>query len=300
MLFLAGALGFYSCTSQQKSGGNDAAPLDSGDSKSGADAVGSIPEDMLAEEKGAEPGKPGDSAAATPTADPFSDLKEEEKAASEVSDSGGSGSTGNMKTYTVKSGDTLMKIAFSLYGDIDRWKDLRDWNKDKLKKASKISKGMQLTYEEPASPFQAEQLSHTYEIKKGDTLAGIADEVYGRKAKYKKLQKYNARMIKNPNRIFAGFTIFYDITEKEVAEAEARRQQRMAGGGSAAAPEASASSPEAVGPPAPTEAAIPSPIAPAPEAAPPAPKAVASRPASVAPAPAPSPSQVLGPPSPGK
>jgi hypothetical protein len=98
-------------------------------------------------------------------------------------------------------------------------------------------------------------------------LAGIADEVYGRKMKYKKLQGYNRKLIKNPNRIFAGFTIFYDITEQEMAEAEARRMERMAGGGGSSVPSAlspprpstgSSSEPIAIGPPDP-EDAVPAP-----------------------------------------
>mgnify|MGYP003346941154 CR=1 FL=1 len=32
-------------------------------------------------------------------------------------------------------------------------------------------------------------------------VAGIADDVYGKKQKYTKLQNYNKKLIKNPNRI---------------------------------------------------------------------------------------------------
>ncbi|NUM88254.1 MAG: hypothetical protein HUU37_03530, partial [Bdellovibrionales bacterium] len=42
-------------------------------------------------------------------------------------------------------------------------------------------------------------------------------------AKWRKLQKFNNKLIKDPNRIFAGFTLWYDITPKELAEAEQRR-----------------------------------------------------------------------------
>ncbi len=80
--------------------------------------------------------------------------------------------------------------------------------------------------------------------------------------KYRKLQGYNKQLIKNPNRIFAGFTIYYDITEQEVAEAEARRAERAAQGGGAA--------PGAVAP------SRPSAISPPPEAAPPPPSNVAT------------------------
>lgn len=242
-LLAALALG-AGCSSSQTAG--DDGYLDMGNSpESGADAVGSIPEDMLANDEAAtEPTTEEaatEEAAADPAtgADPFADLAESEgpKDAMEVAeDNGSSATTGATEEYRVKAGDTLMKIAFTIYGDIDRWKDLRDWNQAAIKNASQLKVGTKLTYETPLQAFNAEERAHSYLIKQGDTLAGIADEVYGRKMKYRKLQRYNQKLIKNPNRIFAGFTIFYDITDQELAEAEARRQERMAGGGGSAAP----------------------------------------------------------------
>lgn len=221
----------HSTKADESNAGDQSLPLE----ESGADAVGSTPEDKLlaeeAKDTAAAPAADGAAAATTPTdsADPFADLQasnaKAEVAKSESTEAP-SAASGAMQSYTVKKGDTLMKIAFSIYGDLDRWKDLSEWNKDKLKNANKLAAGMSLTYEAPSVAFTADQLSHNYTIKKGDTLAKIADEVYGRKQKYKKLQNYNAHLIKNPNRIFAGFTLFYDITDQEVAEAEARRQER--------------------------------------------------------------------------
>jgi LysM repeat protein len=187
-----------------------------------------------------------------------------------------------METYEVKPGDTLMKIAFSLYGDIDRWKDLQEWNAGKITKLSALKVGTRLQYEAPLTPFSPEEREHAYTIRQGDTLAGIADEVYGRRAKYKKLQNYNSSLIKDPNRIFAGFKIFYDITAEEMAEAEARRKERMAAqsAGPSMAPSAlpSAITPPAAmaPPPAAPIAASPAPPAPAPAMVGPAPPAPAS------------------------
>jgi len=236
--------------------------------ESGADQVGSIPEDMLADERGIEGSSgesPSSSEEATAEADPFSDLKEndeEEQAStssgerdalvvpeSEKTEPSSSGS-GQMERYTVKSGDTLMKIAFSLYGDVERWKEIQELNSAALKGKETLRKGMQLRYEAPVETFSPDEHAKAYEIKKGDTLAGIADEVYGRKMKYRKLQGYNKQLIKNPNRIFAGFTIFYDITEQEMAEADARRAERLAKeGGNSTPPSAISPPPEAAPPP---------------------------------------------------
>ena len=239
---------------------SDGLPIEGESMHSGADAVGSIPEDMLASEESsgeavtgipaaedAPSGDPTDlTASATPTADPFADLTE----GTAVDESSGEASagvatTGETATYVVKPGDTLMKIAFSIYGDIDRWKDLHEWNRGKVKSVSRLHTGTKLTYETPVHAFSAEELGHSYTIKQGDTLANIADEVYGRKMKYRKLQNYNKSLIKNANRIFAGFTIYYDITAQEMAEAEQRRQERAAGG----PPPVDTSIPSAISPP---------------------------------------------------
>ncbi len=226
--------------------------------QSAADQVGSTPEDLLSEEKGDEGGA---------NADPFADVKQDESAATpeatteaptenqlatdvdtKSTDETLYGTTGDAQTestgatdiYTVKAGDTLMKIAFTIYGDLSRWHDLYTWNQAKLGSANELKRGTKLEYQVPAVTAERELHSHSYKIKKGDTLAGIADEVYGRRTKYKKLQRYNPKLIKNPNRIFAGFTIFYEITPQEMAEAEARRRERM----SAAAPTPTPPSPE--------------------------------------------------------
>ncbi len=254
-----------SCSSSQKAG-SGASPDGGPGSESAADDVGSIPEDMLADEEGAEQSETTEAAetASTETTDPFADLTAEntsgtdETTATEATSTDaamavteiGADSAANpqaMENYKVKSGDTLMKIAFSLYGDISRWKDLFDWNRGKLSKANQLKRGMTLQYEPPLQPFQVQEHGQSYLIKQGDTLAGIADEVYGRQAKFRKLQKFNADLIKNPNRIFAGFTIFYDITQQEMSEAEARRKEKMAQQGQPAAnPAANAPAPSSV------------------------------------------------------
>lgn len=234
--------------------------------ESSADPVGSIPEDMLAEEEAAMDGAEPEAALAT---DPFADLKEEEPSQSDalaVIEDGQSAPSGGLEQYTVKAGDTLMKVAFTLYGDIDRWRDLFDWNRDVLRQASRLEVGMSLKYETPPEGFQREQLAHSYLIKAGDTLAGIADEVYGRKMKYKKLQNFNKRLVKDPNRIFAGFTLFYDITPQEMAEAEARRQERTAQSADGWSLPGSDSVPSAITPPAVTPSPETPPVAAGPTA----------------------------------
>ncbi|MCU0521071.1 MAG: LysM peptidoglycan-binding domain-containing protein [Anaerolineae bacterium] len=48
------------------------------------------------------------------------------------------------RKYTVKSGDTLSKIAKETLGDADRWKEILEANKDKIKNPNVIQPGMEL------------------------------------------------------------------------------------------------------------------------------------------------------------
>lgn len=80
----------------------------------------------------------GDSSASAdanaPTAD-FSDV------------TGGSSATAPAEdqTYTVKSGDSLSKIARHLYGDANSWHRIYDANRDKIKNPDLIHPGQVLT-----------------------------------------------------------------------------------------------------------------------------------------------------------
>jgi LysM repeat protein len=138
--------------------------------------------------------------------------------------------TGQMTNYAVQKGDTLMKIAFNIYGDIAQWKNLYEWNKDKLKSANALEVGDQLKYDKPASEPAIEKNGEPYMIKKGDTLGLIAGDVYGKQSKWKKLWENNRSLIHDPNRIYAGFYLYYQITEEEKREAEEIKAKRGGGG----------------------------------------------------------------------
>lgn len=49
------------------------------------------------------------------------------------------------QTYTVKSGDSLSKIAKHLYGDPEKWHAIFDANRDKIKNPDLIQPGQVLT-----------------------------------------------------------------------------------------------------------------------------------------------------------
>ena len=131
--------------------------------------------------------------------------------------------TGQIEQYTVRQGDTLMKVAFNIYGDIDAWKQLYEMNRDTLKSAGSLRAGQSLKYDKPVSAPVISQNGEPYLIHKGDTLGTISNEVYATTKKWRKLWENNRELIKDPNRIYAGFYLYYQITEEEKRMAEQRR-----------------------------------------------------------------------------
>ncbi len=128
--------------------------------------------------------------------------------------------SGQFDNYTVAAGDTLMKIAFETYGDLYRWKSIAEANKDTIKNPNSIPAGTVLKVEKPVTAVTIERNGDKYEIKKGDTLGTISADVYGTKAKWKKLYENNKQLIHDPNKIYAGFFLYYSQTPEEKAEAE--------------------------------------------------------------------------------
>jgi nucleoid-associated protein YgaU len=117
---------------------------------------------------------------------------------------------GEEKTYTVKKNDTLMLIAFNIYGDFTKWKELMKHNNDKLKgNPANLSAGMNIKYYHSGDEFVWNPGGNPYLIKWGDTLGKISDNVYGTNKKWKDIWHHNEPLIKDPNRIYVGFTIYY-------------------------------------------------------------------------------------------
>lgn len=123
-------------------------------------------------------------------------------------------SYGQMETYKVQKGDTMMMVAFKIYGDYRKWKDLRAWNKD----VKKIKEGVELRYQVPETKFGWMPNGLPYLIKTGDTLQIVSMDKYGTTRKWKAIYNNNRPLIKDPNLIFAGFTIYYQPTRELASE----------------------------------------------------------------------------------
>lgn len=124
---------------------------------------------------------------------------------------------GTEKQYTVQPNETLMLIAFKLYGDYEKWKELANYNSDKLNGTTNLKVGMVLRYPAPAEEFVWNPEGLPYLIRTGDTLGLISSNVYQTSKKWKLLWENNRPLIKDPDKIFAGFTIYYPESGREVA-----------------------------------------------------------------------------------
>lgn len=125
-------------------------------------------------------------------------------------------SMGAVSEYTVGKNETLMIIAFKIYGDYAQWKEIANLNRDVLKNNSP-KEGMKLKYHAPAQAFVWNPEGNPYLIKTGDTLGTISNEVYQTTQKWKVLWDNNRPLIKNPHKIYAGFTIYYPDLNRDVA-----------------------------------------------------------------------------------
>jgi nucleoid-associated protein YgaU len=123
---------------------------------------------------------------------------------------------GEQKQYVVQKNETLMLIAFKLYGDYGKWKNLVNQNPGLVREGNIVKAGTVLNYQAPASEFVWSPTGNPYLIKNGDTLGTISKDVYQTVSKWKLLWENNRPMIKDPNKIFAGFTLYY-VDGREVA-----------------------------------------------------------------------------------
>ena len=63
---------------------------------------------------------------------------------SDVAGGGSSTAPSGARTYTVKKGDSLSKIAKQLYGDMHRWKEIYEANRDRINDPDLIQPGWTL------------------------------------------------------------------------------------------------------------------------------------------------------------
>lgn len=108
--------------------------------------------------------------------------------------------------YSVKKGDTLMQIAFNLYGDFGKWKQLKELNPHVN---GALKSGSIIKYNVPESKFEWAPKGNPYLVMRGDTLGSISHKVYEKASWWTHIHENNKPMIKDPDQIYAGFTLYY-------------------------------------------------------------------------------------------
>lgn len=152
--------------------------------------------------------------AAAPSAPQYEPLS----ASASPSLSASSALSGETEQYTVTGDDTLMKIAFETYGDLYQWKRIYQDNKDKISDPNNVPRGTVLVLSKPETAVVIERNGLKYLIKRGDTLGLISSDVYGTPRKWKRLWENNRQLIQDPNKIYAGFFLYYTITDEDKQE----------------------------------------------------------------------------------
>lgn len=112
-------------------------------------------------------------------------------------------SGGEFNTYTVQKGDTYMLVAYKVYADYSKWRDIADLNG-----GGALVPGSQVRYRSAWQSFPIKTQGAPYIIQNGDTLGGISQNKYGTVKKWRNIYDNNKQLIKDPNLIFAGFTLY--------------------------------------------------------------------------------------------
>ena len=138
--------------------------------------------------------------------------------------------------YVVQPGDTYTSIAVTVYGDRDRWLDLKEANPTLNPK--KLSPGyilkvpsitnrptVGLLPAQPARPMReakatrpapVAQAARPYTIRPGDTLSSIAARHYGSSADWKRIYIANRKVIgPNPDHLSVGTKLRLDPATRE-------------------------------------------------------------------------------------
>lgn len=119
------------------------------------------------------------------------------------------------QSYQVQSGDTLMMIGFKLFGDYRKWKELKEWNH---LSSMELRKGMMIKYRPMLNDkFVWRPTGEAHLVKKGEYLGSISYDKYGTSRRWKEIFDNNRPLLRNPNLVFAGFTIYYVPDKRSVA-----------------------------------------------------------------------------------
>lgn len=110
--------------------------------------------------------------------------------------------------YQTKNGDTLMKISFEYYGNLYRWREIYRANRNLISNYNLLISGTNLQIKNVKSIF-IHKIGSPYIINRNDTLIKISSLLYGNKNEWRLLWHNNPELIHDPNKIYAGLTMYY-------------------------------------------------------------------------------------------
>ena len=120
------------------------------------------------------------------------------------------GLTDQINTYRVRDKhETLMLVAYKIYGDYALWREIADLNGDVLGGRLDITPGMLLKYRVPQEGYTFTPEGNPFLVRKGHSLSIISDLVYRDWRRWKDIFAHNQPFIKNSNLIYEGSTLFY-------------------------------------------------------------------------------------------
>lgn len=122
--------------------------------------------------------------------------------------------------YQIQKNDSLMLVAWKIYGDYSKWRDLEKLNEGKIHDGNLLA-GESIAFNRPETEFNWLPDGSPYLVVRGDTLGLVSEKVYKTNKHWKSIWHNNKDLIRDPNLIFAGFTIYYknleQVDQREVA-----------------------------------------------------------------------------------
>jgi hypothetical protein len=125
--------------------------------------------------------------------------------------------------YKVRPGDTLMMISFMKFGNVYRWREIYKMNQTSIADFNRLVPGQEILFADDTYAI-IQKNGKPYLIKRHDTLIKVSRLLYNTSDKWRDLWQNNTQLIHDPNKIYAGFTLYYLDLAQDLAKRQAASQ----------------------------------------------------------------------------